>query len=133
MEKIGDRLLKLRKELNLSMAKFGEPIDLSGASINQMEKGQRDITKRTLKSLERVYNVNLEYLQTGEEEMFNDLDTDAELAHLLAKLIKDKEDPNLREFKKALITEMLKLDDLGWRKLERMALSISEKIKKETD
>ncbi|WP_107926546.1 helix-turn-helix domain-containing protein [Lysinibacillus parviboronicapiens] len=65
-----DRLLKLRNELKLNQAEFGEKIGLSKASISALESGSRNITDRHIMLLSSEFNVNENWLRSGEGEMF---------------------------------------------------------------
>ena len=55
---IHERLQYLRKQLKLTTRAFGASINMSGGAITNMEKGQRNITDRTVKDICREYNVN---------------------------------------------------------------------------
>ena len=70
------RLKEIRTRLNLSQEEFGSRIGIkSRAHISSLESGSRNITDRIIKDLVSVYNVNEEWLRTGEGDMFNESDT----------------------------------------------------------
>lgn len=69
---IGERLKTLRKEyLNgISQDRFAEMIGTSGAAISRYESSDRAIPNSIILSICREFNVNREWLETGEGEMF---------------------------------------------------------------
>lgn len=75
---MNNRLKAIRIQLNLSQEEFGSRIGIkSRAHISSLENGSRNITDRIIKDLVSVYNVNEEWLRTGNEnlEHFNAPDT----------------------------------------------------------
>lgn len=69
----GERVRSVRKELNLTLEKFGEKLGVSKGAISAIEIGTRNLTEQMTKSICREYNVNYDYLVNGEGEMFDDL------------------------------------------------------------
>jgi len=70
MENIGQRIKELRKMLRLSQKEFAEKIGKSLRAVQNWEYGQRTPDESTLKLIAREFNVNEEWLKTGEGEMF---------------------------------------------------------------
>lgn len=83
---IHERLKYLRTQLNLTTRAFGASINMSGGAITNMEKGQRNITDRTIRDICREYNINPDWLINGNEPMYDDvideLDIDDEVKQL---------------------------------------------------
>lgn len=73
---IGKQIKKLRKELDLTQQKFGERIGVKGNTIAQYELGRNEPIDAVLSLICREYNVNKDWLLTGEGEMFNTPSTD---------------------------------------------------------
>lgn len=76
---MNERVKKLRKTLGLSGEKFGERLGLKRNSISQIETGKNAPTEQTILSICREFNVNEEWLRTGEGDMFqsvHELDMD---------------------------------------------------------
>lgn len=120
------RLIKLRKELNLTQADFGLKINLTRSSIANIETGQRGLTDRTISDICRVFNVNEEWLRTGEGPMFRPKkELDNELAEHIADLIKTDD-----ELTKAFILELLKLSPEEMEVIKKILLNVSDYIKK---
>lgn len=69
----GERIRSIRKELNLTLEKFGAKLGVSKAAISAIETGSRNLTEQMAISICREFNVNYDYLVDGEGEMFDDL------------------------------------------------------------
>lgn len=69
----GERVKEIRKELDLTLEKFGEKLGVTKVAISNIEKGNRNLTDQMAKSICREYNANYDYLMYGEGEMFDDL------------------------------------------------------------
>ena len=69
----GERIRSIRKELGLTLEKFGESLGVSKGAISAIEVGTRNLTEQMAKAICREYNVNYDYLVNGEGEMFDDL------------------------------------------------------------
>lgn len=121
----GRRVRELRKELQLTLEKFGKPLGVGKTAISKIENGERGLTDRMILAICREYNVDENWLRTGEGEMFKKLNRQQELAQLTATLFKEEED----SFKSRLIMALAQLNEEEWELLEE----ISEKITKKRD
>lgn len=123
---INDRLKILRETLNMTTRSFGSSINLTGGSITNMEKGSRNITDRTISDICRVFNVNEEWLRTGDGPMFRPKKgLDNELAEHIADLIKTDD-----ELTKAFILELLKLSPEEMEVIKKILLNVNDYMKK---
>lgn len=68
---MNERVKQLRQKLKLSGEKFGEKIGLSKFAISNIEMGKNNLTEQTIKLICHAYNVNEDWLRTGNGEMFN--------------------------------------------------------------
>lgn len=68
---IGDRIMKVRESLALSQKEFANELQISQPAISLYEKNLRVPPKSLLKLISSRFNVNIEYLTTGEKQMFN--------------------------------------------------------------
>lgn len=68
-----NRIKELRKTLKLSQRDFGERIGVTDTSISKLEKGERNPSDQTIKSICREFNVNPYWLKDGKGEMFNNI------------------------------------------------------------
>lgn len=64
------RVKQLRNSLGLSQKDFGEAIGLSKSTVCAIEKGCHQLTERNVTIICDTFNVNPEWLRTGEGEMF---------------------------------------------------------------
>lgn len=67
---IFERLKYIRKTLNLTQKNFAKEIGMSQSGYGQIEIGDRPISDRLIKSICMAFNVNENWLRTGEGEMF---------------------------------------------------------------
>lgn len=65
-----ERLKYIRKTLNLTQKNFAKEIGMSQSGYGQIEIGDRPISDRLIKSICMAFNVNENWLRTGEGEMF---------------------------------------------------------------
>lgn len=64
------RIKQLRKGLNLTQKKFGERLGVSEGAVSNIEKEKRNVTDQMFNSVCREFNVNEEWLRTGNGNMF---------------------------------------------------------------
>lgn len=67
---VNERIVQLRKELDLSMAKFGDKIGITRGAVNTLEKGVNNPSEQTLMLICQVYSVNPAWLKHGIGDMF---------------------------------------------------------------
>lgn len=64
------RLKKLRLELELTQAEFGQRVGMTQNSITLIENGHRNISDYNVRRICHEFKVNEKWLRTGEGEMF---------------------------------------------------------------
>lgn len=69
-ELVNERIKELRKELGLSMEKFGEQLGVHKTTIQKIENGTNNLTDQMFKSICREFNVSEEWLREGKGDMF---------------------------------------------------------------
>lgn len=69
----GERVKEVRKNLGLTLDKFGERIGVGKSAISNIERGNRGLTEQMIKSICREFNVSENWLRTGTGEMFVDV------------------------------------------------------------
>lgn len=69
----GERVREIRKELGMTLEKFGEKLGVGKTAISKIEKGENSLTEQMTIAICREYNVNYDYLVNGDGEMFSDL------------------------------------------------------------
>lgn len=69
----GERVKEIRKALGLTLDKFGEKLGVTKQTVSRIENGVNNLTDQMAISICREYNVNYDYLMTGDGEMFDNL------------------------------------------------------------
>ena len=73
---MNERIKELRKALGLSGEKFGESLGVQRMAISLLESGKNNLTDQMIKLICLTYNVNEDWLRTGEGSMFNETPQD---------------------------------------------------------
>lgn len=73
VEGVADRLKALRSELSVTQKKFAELLSCSQGKVSDYESGKLSVSNSDLSIIANSYNVNLNWLITGEGEMFNNV------------------------------------------------------------
>lgn len=71
---MNERLIEIRKSLNLSQKEFAEKIGLKQGSLSDLETGRAKIIDRVIFLISSKYHVNEKWLRTGEGNMFLEYD-----------------------------------------------------------
>ena len=103
---LSKRLVKIRETLKISQDELGTKIGISRFSVSNYESGKRNITERVIKDICREFDVNEEWLRTGEGEMFVELPEGTELGKYIADVIGGEDD-----FIKNIIISYMKHDE----------------------
>jgi len=67
---VNERLALVRKTLDLTQREFAQKISVTTGFVGSMEIGDRKVNPRIMKLISSIFNVNLQWLETGEGEMF---------------------------------------------------------------
>ena len=87
-----ERIRKLRKTLDLNQTEFGNRIGVKQTTIAGYETGAKNPLDSVILSICREFNVNEEWLRTGEGEMFIQRAEEEEIADLVYDLLDPKDD-----------------------------------------
>lgn len=96
----GERIREVRKELGLTLEKFGEKIGMKKNSVSQIENGKNSVTEQVVKSICREFNVDYIWLTTGDGEMF--IDTDDDFIERIDRIMVGEDDARKNLFKALL-------------------------------
>jgi transcriptional regulator with XRE-family HTH domain len=80
---INERLALARKTLKLTQRELAEKISVAPGFIASMEIGDRKVNPRIMKLISTIYNVNLQWLETGEGEIFYE-NTEKEIEEIVS-------------------------------------------------
>ena len=131
MEPINVRFKDLRKACNKTQEDMGHILGLSRSGISEIESGRRSVTEQHLIMLKNWDEkpINIEWLRTGQGEMFKQLTNQEELMKYTALLLKDNKSA-IASAIQALIVTYEQLDDSNKDVLEKVALQYIENLKK---
>ena len=87
---MNQRLRELRKALNLNQTEFGNRIGVKQSTITGYETGNRIPLDSVIISICREFNVNENWLRSGDGEMF--LPVEDEVGEIVSKLV-DESNP----------------------------------------
>lgn len=118
-----DRIKILRKTLKLTQQAFAESLGVSRDTIANVEGGRIEIKDIFILSICREFNVNENWLRTGEGEMFIELSRDEQIAEFVGRTLSTESE----SFKKRFIAMLAKLDESDWETLEKIALELTQK------
>ena len=123
VRKLNERLKKLRKALDLTQQEFADRIGVKRNSFANYETGRNTPIDAIIISICKEFNVNENWLRTGEGDMFIELSYSDEIAQFVGQLMTEEDD----SFKKRLISGLATLDENGWKVLEDFLDSIQIK------
>lgn len=127
---ISERIRLLRKEhLHITQEALGEPLGLTRANIANIEAGRIAVTERVILSICKEFNVNENWLRTGNGEMFEELTEQQKLMKYTALLLKNK-DSAIATAIQTLIVTYEQLDDTSKATLEKIAMQYIDNLKK---
>jgi len=119
---LGERIKKVRVTLGHTQQEFCDKIGLKRNSISLVESDKRNPSNQLLLAICREFNVQEEWLRTGEGEMFIQVTRDEQIAAFVGDTLSTESDT----FKKRFISMLAKLSESDWEVLERM----TEEMKK---
>lgn len=119
---MNERFKELRKTLGLTQSEFGKILGLSTSGVSEIEAGRRKVTEQHLIMLSNYKKkiINIEWLRTGDGEMFVKMDREAELMTWAGSVLGSVDD----SFKKRFVKMLSELDDRDWETLEKIALKL---------
>lgn len=122
---MNERFKELRKTLGLTQSEFGKILGLSTSGVSEIEAGRRKVTEQHLIMLSNYKKkiINIEWLRTGDGEMFVKMDREAELMTWAGSVLGSVDD----SFKKRFVKMLSELDDRDWETLEKIALKLYNK------
>ena len=118
---MNERIKELRKSLGLTQLEFGEQVGVKANTIGNYEIGLRTPSDAVIRAICREFNVNENWLRTGDGEMFNP--QDEKLAAFVGSLVADDSEP----FKRRMVELLADLTPEEWKLLERMAERLTKK------
>lgn len=122
---IGVRIKKIRQSVWKTQQELADDLNLKRNTIATYEMGKSEPSDRTIADICRLYNVNEDWLRTGEGNMFIELAPDEELENIFDK-IHFSGDETIR----AIIRTYWALSDRDKAVVRQVILEIADQIKK---
>ena len=82
-----ERIKEIRKTLKMTMERFGERLGVTKTAISNIEKSKRNVTEQMRKAICREFNINGDWLRTGNGEMFVQLSQEDETAPIVQDML----------------------------------------------
>ena len=110
---VGKRIKAIRKELGLTQKDFGVQIGIASNTITGYETGVRVPSPQVIRSICREFNVNEEWLSTGQGEMFRQ--TEESAITLIDRIMYGE-----NEFAKSVFKAFASLSEEEWNAVEKI-------------
>ena len=120
---MNERIKKIRKEVGLTQQEFAEAIKVKRNTVATYEMGRSIPSDAAISLICREFDVNEEWLRTGEGEMFIEKTKDEQIAEMLADIQLSGED----SCKHRLASALAAFTEDDWNDLERLLNKFSSK------
>mgnify|MGYP001851320742 FL=1 len=89
---MNERIAIIRKKEGMTQEAFAKEMGISKNYMNLIENNKKNPGDRLISDICRRFNVNEEWLRTGEGEMFNPVPNDDDVSALVLELLEDEDD-----------------------------------------
>ena len=121
-EYMDERIKLIRKKLELTQQEFADKLGIARNNIAGYETCKRSPSDAVISLICTKFNINEEWLRTGEGEMFVQRTRNQTITDFLGDLIIDD-----NTFKKRLIEALAEFDERDWESLEKLATKLADK------
>lgn len=128
MQEIAERITKVIKDKAKTKTEFAEKLNISQSFVSRLASGEKEPSDRTIADICREFDVNEDWLRTGQGDPYVQLSRDEELAQFFGDVMKG-EDP---DFRRRLLSVMSRLTTDEWALLERMAWKLVDELQQDT-
>lgn len=127
-----DRIKDLRKALGLTQEKFADRLGIKRNTIATYEIGRNEPIDAVISLICREFNVNEQWLRTGEGEMFRILPEEDELSVYIEELLMGTED-SVHKALRAFLLAYGRMNDPSKKVMNELIDNWLEEMKKEQD
>ena len=120
---ISDRIAHLIDVSGMTKTDFASKLNVTQAYISKITNKGSIPSDRLIEDICEKFNVNENWLRTGEGEMFIELSRDEQIAEFVGRTLSTESE----SFKKRFIAMLAKLDESDWETLEKIALELTQK------
>lgn len=128
MDDLSTRISIVVKESGLTKTDFGKKVNLSQPTITKLMNGTQNPSERTLIDIADKFQVNEDWLRTGEGPMRIQTTRQEELSQFFGQLLHE-DIPDRRE----IILSLSRMSPEWWKATADMILSAADAIKKNED
>lgn len=107
---MNDRIKELRKSLNLTQQEFANRLNTSRNNIAGYEAGNREPSNAAINNICREFNVNENWLRTGEGDPFIEIDEEARLMQWAGRVLSRQDS----DFQHRFVKMLMSLTDEQW-------------------
>lgn len=125
MSDLSQRISKVIDTIGIKKTIFAEKLNVSQAFVSQMCSGASQPSDRTIADICRTFDVNEDWLRTGEGEMFVQKSRDEHLAAFFGDILSGQPD-----FRRRFISVLSRLNEDEWKLLENMAEKLVDEMQK---
>lgn len=118
---INERIKEVRKARGLSQTAFAERLGTTRGVITNLEGEKTEPNEPFIKLICKEFNIDGDWLRTGDGEMMQKLTRNQEIADFLTMMLKEPDDAPCKRF----ISIISKLDVDEWRLLDEIAKKMS--------
>lgn len=122
---MNERIKEVRKSLGLTQQEFADRIGVKRNTVATYEGGRNVPIDSVVSLICKEYNVNEEWLRTGEGEMFQDLSQGELAARVVGEALADD-----NKFIQSVFISLGKLTPTEWKVVEKFITSVEEEMKK---
>ena len=120
---MNERIKYLRKEvLRITQEDFASRINLSRNFIAQIEIGTKTPSDRSIADICREFDINEEWLRTGQGEMKKERTRSQEIGAFANTIMTDVDE----SFKKRFLLALSKLNESDWETIEKIATELTK-------
>ena len=120
---ISERIARLIDVSEMTKTDFASKLNVTQAYISKITNKGSIPSDRLIEDICEKFNVNENWLRTGEGEMFIELSRDEQIAEFVGRTLSTESE----SFKKRFIAMLAKLDESDWETLEKIALELTQK------
>ena len=126
MGNMSERIAALMDSLDMTNTAFAARLNVSQSFVSRLASGAKIPSDRTIADICREFNVNEDWLRTGEGAMFLERSRDDELSAFFGDILSGQPD----DFRRRLIAALSRLSVDEWAMVEHVATKLAEDMKK---
>ena len=125
---MNERIRKLRRELDLTQQEFAERIGIKRNTVAMYETGRNAPIDAVISLICKTFNVNENWLRTGEGDMFIVVDKELELMAWAGEVLREE----YSSFRHRFVAALSVLDEKYWKEIERVLRKMTEALNEES-